>query len=170
MSVIGKKILSFLNNPKKRKKGEKKLVTFEQAQHIGILYSWSDGKKEEVLTSLIEKIGPEKKIEVLCFNPTKVTINSQHPTFDDSILTNFGKLNSEDVQRFIKAPFDYLFHLDFESNELLKNILIQTNAKCRIGVHNEEHTGYYELMIGINKSSGISNFADQMMKYVRAIR
>ncbi|OEK01671.1 hypothetical protein BFP97_09155 [Roseivirga sp. 4D4] len=170
MSVIGKKILSFLNNPKKRKKGEKKLVPFEKAQHVGILYTWSNGKKEEVLISLMDKMGTEKKVEVLCFNPTKDPINTPYPTFDKSILTNFGKLNSEDVQQFMKAPFDYLFHLDFESNELLKNILIQTNAKCRIGVHSEEHTGYYELMIGINKSSGISNFADQMIKYVRAIR
>ncbi len=170
MSVIGKKILGFLNNPNKRKKREKKLVPFEKAEHIGILYSWSDSKKEEALIAFIEKMGAEKKVEVLCFNPTRGPVNSQHPTFDESILTNFGKLNSEDVQRFVKIPFEYLFHLDFESNEILKNILIQTNAKCRIGVHNEEHTGYYELMIGINKSSGISNFADQMIKYVRAIR
>lgn len=170
MSVIGKKILSLFNNPKKRKKGTIKLVPFDKAELVGILYTWSDSQKEEVLTSLIEKIGTEKKVEVLCFNPTKNPIISQHPTFDESVVTNFGKLNSEDVHRFIKAPFDYLFHLDFESNELLKNILIQTNAKCRIGVHDEEHTSFYELMIGINKSSGISNFADQMIKYVRAIR
>ncbi|MBO3698415.1 hypothetical protein [Roseivirga sp. E12] len=170
MSVIGKKILSFFNNPNKRKKPSSNLVPFEQAGLIGVLYTCSDNKKEEALKFFIEEMGLGKKVEILCFNPSKETIITDNPTFDASVLSNLGKLNSPEVQNFVNFPFDYLFHFDFESNEILKSILVQTKAKCRIGVHDEQHTNYYELMIGINKSSGISNFAEQMLKYVRALR
>lgn len=170
MSVLGKKILNFLNNPRRRKKSKTSFVPFEKATSVGVLYTWTDAKKEEVLESLIQQIGTDKKIEILCYNPFNTSISTQNPSFDITVLTNLGKLNSEVVQSFIHSPFDYLFHFDLESEEIVKSILVQTKAKCRIGIHDELNTDYYELMIGINKSAGISNFAEQMIKYVRSIR
>ncbi len=170
MSVLGKKILTLFNRPSKRQKSDANLVPFEKATHIGILYTWADTKKEEVLQSFVNEISEGKQVNILCFNTSKTAISTENPVFDESILTSFGKLNSEEVQRFIKTPHDYLFHFDFESDEIIKSILVQTKAKCRIGMHDSNSTNYYELMIGINKSAGISNFAEQMLKYVRAIR
>ncbi len=170
MSVIGKKILSVFNRPSKRQKSGANLVPLEQATHIGILYTWADTQKEEVLESFVNEIGEGKQVDVLCFNSSKTAVSTKNPVFDESILTSFGKLNSEEVQKFIKTSYDYLFHFDFESDEIIKSILVQTKAKCRIGMHNADSTNYYELMIGLNKSAGISNFAQQMLKYVRAIR
>lgn len=170
MSVVGKKILSLFNSPSGRKKSNTNLVPFEKASSIGILYTWTDVKKEEVLESLVQQIGLNKKVEILCFNPSNEAISTKNLSFDMTVLTNFGKLNSEVVQNFIKSPFDYLFHFDLESDEIVKSILVQTKARCRIGIHDELNTDYYELMIGINKSAGISNFAQQMIKYVSSIR
>lgn len=170
MSVLGKKILSFLNSPSRRKKSKESFVTFEKASSVGVLYTWTDVKKEEVLDALVQQIGTDKNVEILCFNPSDTPISTENPSFDMTVLTNLGKLNSEIVQNFIRTPFDYLFHFDLESEEIVKSILVQTKAKCRIGIHDELNTDYYELMIGINKSAGISNFAEQMIKYVRSIR
>lgn len=170
MSVFRKKILGLFNNPNRRKKSTESILPFEKATSVGILYTWTDSKKEEVLEGFIEQIGASKKVDVLCFNPLNTPADTRHSTFDNSALTNFGKLNSTEVQDFIKSSFDYLFHFDFESDEIIKSILVQTNAKCRIGIHDSDNTDYYELMIGINKSAGISNFAEQMIKYVKAIR
>lgn len=170
MSVLGKKILSLFNSPSRRKKNPESLVPFDQAKSIGILYTWVDAQKEEALSSFLEEVGQNRRVEILCFNPTKNAIETQNPVFDESVLSNFGKLNSPEVQNFIKLPFDYLFHFDLDSDEIVKSILVQTKAKCRIGIHDNNYTDYYELMIGINKSAGISNFAEQMIKYVKAIR
>lgn len=170
MSVLGKKILKLFNSPKRRKKSNASLVPFEQSSSIGIIYTWVDQKKEEALEALVQQIGPNKKIEILCFNPSESAISTENASFDMTALTNFGKLNSEAVHNFIQEPFDYLFHFDLESEELVKSILVQTKARCRIGIHDEFNTDYYELMIGINKSAGISNFAKQMIKYVSSIR
>lgn len=170
MSIIGRKILGLLNNPNRRKKSGTSLVPFEKASSIGVLYTWTDQKKEEVLASIVQQIGLNKKVEILCFNPSNTPIPTEYPSFDMTALTHFGKLNAEVVQHFVQFPFDYLFHFDLESDEIVKSILVQTKAKCRIGIHDEFNTAYYELMIGINKSAGISNFAEQMIKYVSSIR
>lgn len=171
MSTIGKKLLGLLNKPVKRsKKGEANIIPFEQAENLGVIFTWSDSKKESELAAFIKLLGEEKKVDVLCFNPTKTPINSNYPTVDISSLSNLGKLNSEVAQKFIGSSFDYIFHFDFELNEVVKSILVQSKAKCRVGLHSEDGSRYYELMIGINKSAGITNFAQQMAKYVKAIR
>lgn len=170
MSVLGKKLLKVLNRPKKRIKSESSIVPFENASSIGILYTWSDEKKEEVLKSMVERIGVNKKIEILCFNASSTHISTENTTFDLTALTTLGRFNSEVVQSFIRIPFDYLFHFDLETDEIIKSILLQTQAKCRIGIHDQFNTDYYELMIGIHKSAGISNLAEQMIKYVSSIR
>ncbi len=171
MSVLGKKILGLLNNPSKRnKKGSPTIVPFEESKNLGILYTWSDNKKESALTEFISSLGEDKMVDVLCFNPTKTPVSSAYPIIDISSLSNLGKLNSDIAQKFIETSFDYIFHFDFEMNEVVKSILVQTKAKCRVGLHSNEGARYYELMIGINKSAGISNFAEQMAKYVKAIR
>lgn len=171
MSILGKKLLQLLNNPSKRKGNEKTvIVPFDQAQHLGILFTWTDTKKEAALEAFVEKLGADKKVDVLCFNPNKESVNSQYPILQISDLTALGKFNSEVTQYFLRQPFDFIFHFDFEMNEITKSILVMTKAKCRVGFHSKEGAKYYELMIGINKSAGITNFAEQIEKYVKAIR
>lgn len=171
MSILGKKILGLLNKPSKRRGNTNRgVIPFNDSKNLGILFTWEDSKKESALEEFIDSIGLDKEVDVLCFNPNKEPVNSKHPTFEIGDLSALGKFNSESAQRFINKSLDYVFHFDLDLNEVTKSILVMTKAKCRVGLHSQEGARYYELMIGINKSAGIANFAEQMEKYVKAIR
>lgn len=169
MSLIGKKLLSLTNKSGKRQKNLA-MPSYERSQNIGILYTF-DEKKQESADAIIKLIDDSnKKIDVLCFIDRKEVESSKHPFFKIEQLNNWGKIKSEEVDQFINTSFDFLIHLDFEMNEIMKNMLIHTKAKCRVGFHAENSSDYYELMIGMNKSAGSSNFAEQTIKYIKAIR
>lgn len=171
MSILAKKLLGLLNRPGKRnKKSIPPIIPFDEAKKLGIIYTWDGQKKEKEVEDFIQLIIEDKTVDVLCYNPTKEVIDTQHSTVSLNDLTALGKLNSEIAREFTNKSFDFIFHFDFELNDIIRSILVQTNARCRVGHHSADDSAYYELMIGINKSVGMSNFGEQMIKYVKAIR
>lgn len=169
MSLIGKKMLSLFNKSGKRPKSQA-IISYEQAQKIGIIYTYEDEKKEEAIQHIVNLINNEKVVYVLCYMDKKEVASSINPTFRVDQISSWGKINSEEASHFLNSPFDFLIHLDFDLNEIMKNMLIHTKAKCRVGFHSETGNDFYELMIGMNKSAGTSNFAEQILKYIKAIR
>ena len=169
MSIIGKKLHGLLNKPSKRK-AENKTVPFELASTIGILFSWQDQRTFEEIDSFINELKSLKKVSVLCYNNLKDPLSIDYPVVNVSDLTGLGKLNSQAAHAFINEPFDFLFHLDLSLNEITQSILSKSRAKCRLGMHSTEGEAYYELMIGINKNVGVTNFAEQILKYAKGIK
>ena len=170
MSIIGRKILSHRARSRKRPGGQKP-VSFELAKSIGILYTWEDKVKEEEVKQFMEAISEGRQVQCLCFNPDKKVLpDTAHDVFDSSQLSVLGKIESDATNRFLQQPFNYLFHLDLELDELCKALLSRSQAQYRVGLHTEEGENFYELMIGINKSAGLHNFAGQMLKYVNAMK
>lgn len=169
MSLLGKKLLKVLHKPDKRAKSQE-IPSFEKASRIGIIYTYDENKSESAnaVTSLLKE--SQKQVDILCFIDNKEVIETKHPHFNLEQLSSWGKINSTEVETFLNAPFDFLIHLDFEVNEIMRTMLINTKAKCRVGFHSEETAEFYELMIGMNKSAGSSNFAEQIVKYIKAIR
>lgn len=170
MSIIGKKLFKLLHRPSKRKRDGEVITSFEKATHLAILYTWVDPEKESVLEGFIERVGAGRQVDVLCFNPTKKPVSSQYPVLETTDISISGRLNSAVAKEFLDKSFDFIFHFDFDLNEITKSILVMTKAKCRVGFYSETRTKYYELMIGMNKNTGIANFAGQMEKYVKEIR
>ncbi|MBO6495185.1 hypothetical protein [Roseivirga sp.] len=169
MSLLGKKLLKMLHKPEKRAKNQE-IPSFESAKNIGIIYTYGE-KKSESADSIIELIEADsKQVDVLCFIDKKDITESKHPFFKIDQLSSWGKINSPEVESFLATSFDFLIHLDFELNEIMRTMLINTKAKCRVGFHSQQAADYYELMIGMNKSAGTSNFAEQTVKYIKAIR
>ncbi len=169
MSFIAKKLHGIINRPSKRKTVSDH-VSFENAKSIGLLFTWEDQRTFDELEQFISEVRLLKEVNVLCYNPTKEPLSIHYPKFDLSELTGFGKLNSEAANTFVSTPFDFLFHLDFELNEITQSILSRSKAKCRMGINSEAGKNYYELMIGLNKSAGLTNFASQVLKYAKGIK
>lgn len=169
MSLIGKKILSFTSkSSRKQKKAE--IPSYENAQQIGILYTYEGDKKEDAVKQIKTLLGTEKQTRILCFVNSKEDIEIKNPSFRIDQLNTWGKIESEEVNSFQEAEFDYLIHFDFESNEIIDSLLVNSKAKCRVGFHTEDAAKHYELMIGMNKSAGPSKFAEQIIKYLKAIK
>ncbi|OEK05252.1 DUF6913 domain-containing protein [Roseivirga misakiensis] len=172
MSIFSKKLLNLFNKTGKRdKKNLGPIIPFDQADKVGIIYTWKGPEKETEIENFIQSLIDENKsVDVLCYNPTKEPIQTKHPFVSLSDLSALGKLNSEAALQFGNTPLDFLFHLDYELDDILRSILIQTNAKCRVGHHSPDNSAYYELMIGIDKSNSLSNFTAQILKYIKAIK
>lgn len=171
MSVIGKKILSVLNTSAKEKNERGALKSFAEASSIGIIYTYEGIKKEAIISAFIEKIKQERNVESLCFNPDKtIILDTERPVFNIYELSMLGKINSPDTVSFLGEKFEYLFHLDFELSDITEVLLIKSKARCRIGLHSNSFGNPYELMIGINKSAGLDNLIEQMLKYVNALK
>lgn len=171
MSLIGKKILSLSNPGSKRLKTVSAHKAFSQASSVGLLFSWEDKQKEEIIREFLKGIHSGKQVQCLCFNPDKKAVpDTDFPLFDTSKLTMLGKIDSQETNQFLQEPFDYLFHFDFELNDIMKSFLSRSQAHYRVGFHTEEGEKYYDLMIGINKNAGLHNFASQILKYVNALK
>ena len=169
MNLIGKKLHSLLNRPSKRK-SKPNTVSFESAKLVGVLFTYSDLRSFNEIELFINTLKQLKEVKVLCFNTLKDSINVNYSTVNMSELSNLGKLNSPAANDFINAPLDFLFHIDFELNEITQSILAKSKAKCRLGVYSDGGRNYYELMIGINKSAGITNFGEQLLKYAKGVK
>lgn len=168
MSLIGKKILNLLNNPSKSKKRDVAIKNFEDVQSIGILYTWSDKAKMESIDAFSRSLA--KEYDILCFNPLKESVQCMHAVLNISELSNLGKIKSIETESFLSKHFDYLFVLDFDLSEMTKHLIVNATAGYKIGCYGQEADKYFDLMISINENAGIVNFADQMLKYVKAIR
>ena len=168
MSLIGKKILNLLNNPSKSKKRHVSIKNFEDVQSIGILYTWSDKTKMDSIDEFSRSLG--KEYDILCFNPMKEPIESIHSVLNISELSNLGKIKSTETASFLAKQFDYLFVLDFDLSEVTKHLILNSIAGYKIGCYGKDTKEYFDLMISINENAGIVNFANQVLKYVKAIR
>lgn len=166
----GKKI--FIRRCRRQKRPASQApFSFEQADSLGVLFTWQDKAKEEEVIRFIEAVNPGRRVDCLCFNPNKKQkIDTRFPIFSLNDLSIRGKIKSEATSRFIEQPFNCLFHLDLELNEICQALLSGSQAQHRVGLHAEAHEKFYELMIGINKSEGLHNFANQILKYMNALK
>jgi len=153
------------------RKSQEDFKLFSESERIGLIYSWEDSQKEKSVYAFAKSIGIEKSITFLCFNPIKkFEPATDNPTFSKADFNLFGKIKSQAVLSFMEEPFDYLFHLDFDVNPLIRPLLAKSRANCKVGCHSEDGEGIYDLMIKINKSAGLKNLSDQMLIYVNALK
>lgn len=167
MSLLGKKILNLLNKPHKAKKSNNKMLSFDESKHIGILYTWQEESKAAFIDEFAKSIN--KDVSVLCYNPSKEEVKAEHPVLNITELSATGKLKSEAALTFLSKHFDFLFVLDFELNEVSKHVIIKSKANCRVGYDITDERAYFDLMIGTKQSEGITSFAKELLKYVKAI-
>lgn len=172
MSILGKKFLSVSNRSHSAKNnGEVQFKPFAQSASIGILYTWEDAQKEKFVQEFGQSLGAEKEVSFLCYNPNrKVIVNTENPVFTMAELSIFGKITSEHVNTFKEKSLDFLFHLDFELNDMAKAVIIGSKANWKVGSHSENGEGIYDLMIKMNLSAGLKNLAEQMLLYVKALK
>jgi hypothetical protein len=172
MSLLGKKILSVTNRAKASGNKERGVFkAFNEAESIGVIYTWVDSQKEKFLQDFRRSLGTSKKVRFLCFNPDKGnTINTENPIFTIAELSIFGQINSEQSNAFQDEPYDFLFHLDYRLQEMTKSIILNSKAHWKIGNHSSDGEGIFDLMIKLNESAGLPNLAEQMLRYVKALK
>lgn len=129
-----------------------------------------DRKKHDAIKEFIRQLQQDgKKVNVLEYLPSKKdNYEFLFDFFTINDLSFWGKVNSSDAEKFIDAPFDYLYCIDMDSNPLIQHVLARSKARCRIGKFSKDDNAFFELMIEQNGS--ISNLIDNMYKYTKQLK
>jgi len=72
------------------------------------------------------------------------------------------------MKKYIKSPFDYLFHLDLAPHPVLAFILVKHHAECRVGHFDPMGRNLFEVMVKVSRTTPIEEIkrlANQMLHY-----
>ncbi|MEQ8925117.1 MAG: hypothetical protein RLO81_04850 [Fulvivirga sp.] len=155
----------------KKNQAPRSSMNYNQVNDIGILFSINSVQKHEQIKHLIKTLENDgKKVEVLAFLPKN---QENHEFLFDFFtakeITFWGNIESDKVKSFINKSFDYLFYIDEESNLILRNILAQSKAKCRVAKYDEENALYSEMMVQVPKDGGIKKLIEEMYRYTKLL-
>lgn len=146
-------------------------LPYDQAKSFGLLYMVEDLKKHELVKRLVHQLEQEgKKVRVLTYlGKKKENFEFKFDFFTDKEVGFFGSLQADNIQEFIKQPFDYLINLDLAPNVLIKKIVALSKAHCRVGRHLPENEEFFELMIHAGPSDGLTAYTDNTLRYIKLI-
>ncbi len=172
MSFIGRKILHWKTkwSPKNTQRVINALP-YHQAATFGLLYGYENSAKEEAIQEWIQELKSDKKeVQILCVQSDTQPPQSDFPTLTMADMNVIGKIQAEVLDQFLERSYDYFIHLDFEGNEVINMIVRKATAQCKIGFHSKLNQKHYDLMIGVNKHTGIANFTEQIMSNLKRIK
>ena len=169
MIAITNKIIEF-QLPKLLKKSpvRRKTVNYADAERVGVLVTLHDHEKQHAIDEFVDRlVADHKEVEVLCYDKRRARNKIfGYVQFTRRDISFFGRLRADYVLDFINRDFDYLFHLDTESEVVLDKILALSRARCRVGCDLPEHRDYYELMV---KANSLPELSDMIFRYVKLV-
>jgi hypothetical protein len=75
----------------------------------------------------------------------------------------FGDILNKDVGELLNKEFDYMIHVDMESNIYSDLVMSKSKAKCRIGRYFDDHENQYDMMIKVSDDKKINFLMDQIL-------
>jgi hypothetical protein len=164
-----------LERETKTKRIKRKLISFAQVNHIGIVYNANDTENERIVTAYANELRAEgKKVFMLGY------VNEKHLPASKKFLLNSEffwreKLNGINlpvkgqIGQFLQLEFDLLLNLYFEPILPLQAIAAYSNAKYRVGAHLEGGLDYSDFMVDTGTKKDLSFLIEQMNFYLRNI-
>lgn len=154
----------------KRNRSQRNNLPYKQAKTVGLIFSVEDKQKHFIIKEFIKKLEHDGKIiQVLEYLPAQHdNYEFKFDFFTDKDLSFWGNITSSQALQFTDAPFDFLFYIDLEPNELVLNLLARSKAKCRVGRFFDSGAKYLELMI--ESVANTQALVDGMYKYAASLR
>lgn len=154
----------------KRNKALRNSISYQQAKTVGLIFSVEDKQKHFIVKEFIKKLELDGKIiQVLEYLPAQHdNYEFRFDFFTEKDLSFWGNITSSAALQFTEAPFDFLFYVDLEPNDLVLNVLARSKAKCRVGKFFDGGTQYLELMI--ESVAHTQALVDGMYKYTAQLR
>ena len=147
----------------KRNKTQRSTTAYHSALSIGVIFCIENEKSLQNIDSFINKLeNDDKMVTVLAYYPYKIEqYNHEYDCFTPQNISFWGNYKTSKVDRFVKQPFDYLFHLDDKPSIVIQGVLAQSIAKCRIGKYDKSNSSYYEFMINTEEK----DYLQEMYNY-----
>ena len=157
------------------KKLKRNFVSFQEVQHIGVVYNAE--KKEDEL--LINKYANElrqqgKKVFLMGYVdlknlPHQKKFNLQSEFFWKEKLNEFNLPVKGKIGRFLDMDFDLLINLYFEPSLPMQAIAAYSKAKYRIGAKISGGLDYIDAMIDIGEKKDLTLLIEQIDFYLKSI-
>mgnify|MGYP001554518476 CR=1 FL=1 len=170
--------LKVFRNRGKRVKFPHRFVDYEEAGRIGFIINIAlmSGKELVAFTKYITQLEESgKKILVIELNLRR----KSEPVFSGSsasIFINPKQINWLDfpsvsvLRQINKFECDILYNLDTSERMTSRFICGLSNASMRVGIHEEEYEGFYELLLQIKKGARLREVLDTFERYTKMLK
>ncbi len=168
--ILGQALSYKTNRFLKKNQAIRASVPYAQAQRIGVIFSNDSPEKitlAEQLRSQLQADG--KQVKVLAYDKYVQVQHLPFEAFSNNDLNFWGNFTKQSINKFSDTPFDFLFCLDNDPNDVIKNLLAKSKAKCRVGIceNFEAYQNTFELIVQTTKNS---NIIDSVYSYTKNIR
>ena len=174
MSKLGDYFLKLRNRFQKSSTDVvRQAINYSDAREVGVLFNMREGSNHQVLNDFVAALQKDqKKVTTLAYferegsNP----YNFAFDFFRKKDISTLGIIKSDAVERFKQKGFDYLFCINIINFPPFDYILLNSQAKCRIGMFHEGQESEFELMIALQENEGEEILMRQMMHYVKNLK
>ena len=142
-------------------------VFFENAKSVGVLFDATSLEERNTVLQFVDKMKQQdKQVKLLgFFNEKLKTSGFSFQYFNKKQLDWALRPKSEEVDSFIKQPFDLLINISKKSILPLDYIAALSKARFRVGPFTE-NTFCYDLMVDIDEQKGLTTFLNQVLHYL----
>jgi hypothetical protein len=157
------------NKAQKKNLSIRKSVAYSETLKIGIIFCNDDQSKIEAaerLGTLLKMDG--KQVKTIAYERRN---DIKHLPYDSITKENFsflGNLIGKPITDFVNNEFDFLICFDEQPNNMVRNILANSKAKCRVGRFEESNQPSFEMLLE-NKKSEDTDWVDSIYKYLKII-
>ena len=152
------------------------LSSFNEVQHVGIVYNAEDKNNEEAVNNYANQLRMDgKKVFLMGYVDQKNLPHSkkfilQSEFFWKEKLNGFNLPIKGKIGRFLELDFDLLLNLYFEPSLPMQAIAAYSKAKYRVGSHIDGGLDYYDAMIDIGEKKDLNFLIEQIDFYLKNIK
>lgn len=150
-------------------------LRFEESKKVLLFFTSQGNQKIVLVKALQNKLEREGK-EVTCLYLVEKDEDKPDVHLDEGMeritvldFSYFGKIEKLQVLEILKAHYDFVLHLDMESNIHCDLVLASCKARCRIGRYFENHEELYEMMVKVDNDKKINYLIDQIYHYTKEL-
>lgn len=155
----------------------KKLITFDDAKSIGILYDSTNEKHFELVRKYVKEIRENNHKEVLALGyydqkelPPMRFAKLGLDFFTRKDLNWYFKPMAPVVKNFTQRDFDILIDLHTGNSIPFRYIVASSKAKFKIGKYDRLATPFYDFMLSISDSLTFNQYIEQINHYLKSFR
>jgi hypothetical protein len=173
MSKIGDYLLKWRTHFQKPSvEIQRQAMNYADAREIGVLFNMREDANHQVLNDFVATLRKDNKQVTALAYFERESSNPYNFAFEffrkkDISARALGKIKSAAVDKFKEKSFDFLFCINTENFPPFDNILLHSQAKCRIGIFHEGQEAEFELMIALQEGEGEDVLIRQMLHYTK---
>ena len=153
----------------KANKDLRKSIAYSKSQRIGIIFNTDDHSKIDAadkLNTLLKMDG--KTVKILAYERQNAVKHLPYDTFSAVNFGFWGGFIGKPLEDFVKVEFDFLICIDKQPNAMIKSILANSKAKCRVGRYDENNEPLFEMLVKNNETKNIE-WVDSIYHYIKII-